>query len=94
MKKTLLDTDIFSEILKKYVIFQSPEKIIKLMKLNTAIDLYKNAELSVGAATEFVGDIDRYEFLYECNKRGVEPQTYESVEELKQEVSMLDIDLA
>jgi|GEM_PF-480977 predicted HTH domain antitoxin len=82
------------DIPDKYVILQSPEKIIRLMKLNTAIDLYQNAELSVGAATEFVGDIDRFEFLYECNKRGVEPQTYESVNELKKEVSMLDIELA
>ena len=33
-----------------------------------------------------VGDIDRFEFLYECKKRGVEPQTYESIEELESEV--------
>lgn len=57
--------------------------------MNTAIDLYKNGRLSAGAAAEFVGDLDRYQFLYECKKRGVEPQTYESAEELQEEIEML-----
>ena len=64
------------EIPEKYFAHQSPEEVIHLLKLNTAIDLYKNGRMSSGAASEFVGKIDKYEFLYECRKRGVEPQTY------------------
>ena len=77
------------EIPRKYLINQTPEELTRLLKLNTAIDLYKNGRLSAAAAAEFVGDIDRYQFLYECQKRGVEPQTYESVEELQEEIEML-----
>jgi len=81
------------EIPRKYLINQTPEELTRLLKLNTAIDLYKNGRLSAAAAAEFVGDIDRYQFLYECQKRGVEPQTYESVEELQEEIEMLAKDL-
>ena len=77
------------EIPRKYLVNQTPEELARLLKLNTAIDLYKNGRLSTGAAAEFVGDLDRYQFLYECQKRGVEPQTYESVEELQEEIEML-----
>lgn len=42
--------------------------------------------MSSGAAAEFVGEMDKYEFLYECRKRGVEPQTYESIDELQDEL--------
>ena len=77
------------EIPNKYLVNQTPEELTRLLKLNTAIDLYKNGRLSAGAAAEFVGDLDRYQFLYECKKRGVEPQTYESVEELQEEIEML-----
>ena len=51
--------------------------------------LYRRGKLSAGAAAEFVGDLDRYEFLYECRQRGIEPQTYESIEELQAEIDML-----
>jgi len=73
----------------KYFAFQSPAEIIHLLKLNTAIDLYKTGCMSSGAAAEFIGDMDKYEFLYECRKRGVEPQTYEGIDELLEEVDML-----
>jgi predicted HTH domain antitoxin len=65
----------------------------QLLKLNTAIDLYKSCSMSSGAASKFVGGMDKYEFLQECRKRGVEPQTYESVEELHAEIAMLEEDL-
>ena len=81
------------EIPNKYLVNQTPEELTRLLKLNTAIDLYKNGRLSAGAAAEFVGDLDRYQFLYECKKRGVEPQTYESVEELQEEIEMLTQEL-
>jgi predicted HTH domain antitoxin len=61
--------DITIDIPEKYIIYQSPEKLKKLLKLNTAIDMYRNGLLSVGAAIEFIGKIDRYEFLYECKQR-------------------------
>jgi len=77
------------EIPKKYLINQTPEELTRLLKLNTAIDLYRNGRFSAGAAVEFVGDLDRYQFLYECKKRGVEPQTYESIDELQSEIDML-----
>jgi predicted HTH domain antitoxin len=81
------------EVPEKYLINQSPEELVLLLKLNTAIDLYKNGKLSASAAAEFVGEIDRYAFLYECQKRGVVPQTYENTEELQSEIDMLTKEL-
>ncbi len=78
------------EIPEKYLFFQSPEQLVQTLKLNTAIDLYRNGRLSAKAAAEFVGQIDRHEFLYECRKHGVAPQTYESTEELQAEIELLD----
>lgn len=81
------------DIPEKYFAFQSPAEVIQLLKLNTAIDLYKTGRMSSGAAAEFVGEMDKYEFLYECRKRGVEPQTYESIDELQDELDMLEAEL-
>lgn len=75
---------------EKYVVTHSPDELKLLLKLNTAIDMYRSGQISSGAAVEFIGEIDRFEFLYECKKRGVEPQTYESTDELEAEVAMLD----
>ena len=77
------------DIPEKFFLDQTPSELIRLLKLNTAIDLYKRGKFSAGAAVEFIGDLDRYEFLYECRQRGVEPQTYESIEELQAEVNRL-----
>jgi len=77
------------DIPEKFFIYQSPVELVRLLKLNTAIDLYRRGRFSASAAVEFVGNMDRYEFLYECRKRGVEPQTYESTEELQSEIDML-----
>lgn len=78
------------DIPEKYLFFQSPEQLIYTLKLNTAIELYRNGRLSATAAAEFVGQLDRHEFLYECRKRGVEPQTYENTAELQAEIELLD----
>lgn len=85
--------ELVVNIPEKYVINQSSEAL-KLLKLNTAISMYRNGQLSVGAAVEFVGSIDRYEFLYECKKRCIDPQTCESTEELDAEVAMLAKELS
>lgn len=82
------------EIPEKYLIFQSPAQFVRVLKLNTAIDLYRQGRFSASAAAEFVGDLDRYEFLYECRQRGVEPQTYEDSDELQVEIEMLAEELA
>lgn len=82
------------DIPEKYLIFQSPAELARLLKLNTAIDLYRKGRFSANAAAEFVGDLDRYEFLYECRQRGIEPQTYESTDELQAEIDMLAKELA
>lgn len=85
---------IVLDIPEKFFVYQTPRELIRLLKINTAIDLYRNGKLSAGAAAEFIGDLDRYEFLYECRQRGIEPQTYESVDELQLEIDMLAKDLA
>lgn len=74
------------DIPEKFFAYQTSKELIRLLKLNTAIDLYRRGKLSAGAAAEFVGDLDRYEFLYECRQRGIEPQTYDNVEELQAEI--------
>ncbi len=56
---------------EKYVISMSPDELKLLLKLNTAIDMYRSGQISSGAAVEFIGEIDRSEFFYECKKRGV-----------------------
>ncbi len=81
------------EVPEKYLIDQSSEKFAYLLKVNTAVEMYKNGEISVTSAIEFVGNIDRFEFLYECKKRGVEPQTYENIKELDEEIAMLENEL-
>ena len=78
---------------EKYVINISPDELKLLLKLNTAIDMYRSGQISSGAAIEFIGEIDRFAFLYECKKRGIEPQTYEDIDELEAEVAMLDREL-
>lgn len=82
------------DIPEKFFVYQTPSELTRLLKLNTAVDLYQRGKLSAGAAAEFVGDLDRYEFLYECRQRGVEPQTYSSTDELQQEIDMLAEDCA
>ena len=77
------------EIPEKYSFFQSPEEFAYTLKLNTAIELYRKGHLSASAAAEFVGGINRYEFLYECHKRNIEPQTYGTIEELESEIDTL-----
>lgn len=81
------------DIPEKCFLHQSPGELARLLKLNTAIDLYQRGKLSVVSAAEFVGDLDRYEFLYECRQRGIEPQTYDGAEELQAEIDMLAKDL-
>ena len=49
----------------KYFALQSPAEVIQLLKLNTAIDLYKSGRMSSGAAADFTGDMHKNEFLYE-----------------------------
>lgn len=86
--------NLIIDIPEKYGFNYTPETLKWLLKLNLAIDMYRNSLLSSGAAVEFVGEIDRHEFLYECRKRGVEPQTYENVEELEAEVTLLARELS
>ena len=71
----------------KFVEIQSVESLIFDLKLNTAIEKYKNSEITAAAAAEFVGNIDREEFLQECIKRHIEPQTYTDIDELHDELN-------
>lgn len=82
------------DVPEKYLVGCSSEEFIQILKTNTAIDLYRNGRISITSAIELIGNIDRYEFLYECKKRGIEPQTYENAEELESEVTMLEKDMA
>ena len=76
------------EIPDKFFINLPPKRMALQLKLNTAIELYRMGEISSGAACEFSG-VDRIEFLVECRKRGIERRTYESEEELENEVESL-----
>ncbi len=82
------------EIPDKYLLHQSSEDLARQLKLNTAIEMYKNGLSTVSSAVDFVGNIDPTEFLYECKKHGVDPQTYENIEGLEAEVAMLDKELS
>ena len=84
---------VIVEVPEKYLIDQSSERFGDLLKLNTAIEMYKNGEVSVASAVELAGNIDRFEFLHECKKRGIEPLTYENINELNKEIAMLENEL-
>lgn len=45
------------DISEKYLFFQVPEQLAYILKLNTAIDLYRNGRLSAKAEAKFVGHI-------------------------------------
>ena len=76
------------EIPDQYLTILSPQEMSKLLKMNTAIEMYRKGELSAGAGCE-LGGVDRYEFLVECRKRGIAIRTYQDEQELEGEVMML-----
>lgn len=78
------------DIPEKYALLHPPEDLAHFLKLNTAIELYRTGRLSASAAADFAGNIQRDEFLRECRKHGVEPQTYENKEELESEIDFLN----
>ncbi len=61
-----------------------------MLRLNTAIDLYRQGRLSTKVATRFSGVADEIAFLQECQNRGIARQTYDSIEELKHEVANIN----
>lgn len=61
-----------------------------MLRLNTAIDLYRQGRLSTKVATRFSGVADEIVFLQECQNRGIARQTYDSIEELTHEVANIN----
>ncbi|WP_230656566.1 UPF0175 family protein [Psychrobacter sp. I-STPA10] len=58
-----------------------------LMTLNFIIDQYRQGNVTLKRACRWA-DLEEVEFLTECQQRGVSRQTYESIDELTQEVEM------
>ena len=54
----------------KYLLNYSAQKMAHYLKLYTALIMFKDGQLSAGAACEFA-DIDRYTFLAECKEHDI-----------------------
>ncbi len=59
------------EVPESAVLAMSPEVLGQRIKLYAALFMYRAGELSAGAACDFA-DIDRYTFLDECRRLGIE----------------------
>lgn len=61
-----------------------------MLRLNTAIELYRQGRFSTKVATRFSGVANEIVFLLECQNRGIARQTYNSIEELNHEVANIN----
>lgn len=61
--------------------------LANLITLNFIIDQYRQGNVTLKRACRWA-DLEEVEFLTECQQRGVSRQTYESIDELTQEVEM------
>ena len=78
---------VVMDLPERFVTDRSPEDLAQQIRLYGALLMYRAGELSAGAACELAG-IDRYTFLDECKRLGIE--TLEtSVDEIKADLELL-----
>jgi predicted HTH domain antitoxin len=75
------------EVPDHYLIGSTPAEFADRLKLYAALLLFQSGEISAGAACELAG-VDRFTFLAECSRRGIDVIDYPP-EELRAEVDAL-----
>ena len=75
----------------QHLVNYSAQKIAQYLKLYTALLMFKDGQLSAGAACEFA-DIDRYTFLSECRQHNIPVIDYEE-DEIEADLNRLTKDL-
>lgn len=80
--------EVVLEVPESYMVGMSPDDLGNRLKLYAALLMYRAGELSAGAACE-LGGVDRYTFLEECKRLGIESLQGEA-EEMKSDLSLLD----
>jgi len=76
------------DVPERYLIGMSSDDLGNRLKLYAALMMYRAGELSAGAACEF-GDVDRYTFLAECKRLGIET-LHADIDELESDLAVLD----
>ena len=75
------------EVPERYLVGSTPAEFAERLKLYAALLLFQSGELSAGAACELAG-VDRFTFLVECSRRGIDVIDYPP-EELRAEVDSI-----
>jgi hypothetical protein len=76
------------DVPESYMVGTSPEELGRQLKLYAALLMYRAGQLSAGAACE-LGSVDRYTFLEECKRFGIET-LHGAAEELESDLILLD----
>ena len=80
--------EVVLEVPERYMVGTNPEDLGNRLKLYAALLMYRAGELSAGAACD-LGGVDRYTFLGECKRLGIETLNG-STDELEADLSLLD----
>lgn len=75
------------DVPERYLVGSTPAEFADRLKLYAALLLFQSGELSAGAACELAG-VDRFTFLAECARRGIDVIDYPP-EELRAEVDAI-----
>jgi len=75
------------DVPERFLIEMSPEDLGQRLRLYAALLMFRAGELSAGAACE-LGDVDRYTFLNECKRLGIETLDA-TADELETDVGLL-----
>lgn len=75
------------DVPEKFLVDAKPVDFARRIQLYAAVLMFQAGELSAGAAAEFAG-VDRFVFLAECQRHGIETVSY-SAAELAEEASSL-----
>jgi predicted HTH domain antitoxin len=85
MKKTELILEIPEEIL--YTLNEDKTGFIRMLKFNTAIELYRSHKLSVGKAAE-LAEMKIVDFIFELSKHDVPVIDYDA-DDFRKEISQI-----
>ena len=87
-----LAMNLMLSVPERYLIEHGAEEFAGRLKLYAALQMFRSAELSAGAAAELAG-IDRFMFAAECARHGI-PMIDYTPEELRREVNAFLADRA
>jgi len=80
--------EVVLNVPERYMVGMSPEQLGRQLKLYAALLMYRAGELSAGGACE-LGSVDRYTFLEECKRLGIET-LHGTADQLGSDLVLLD----